>query len=416
MLVEPIGMPVSKSQPEPVCILLAGGRGSRLHELTDTLCKPAVAFGRYNRIVDFTLENVRRSNLRQVLVATQYCAPALEAYLDRAWRPCFGPELRLRRASGPSGLRRQYDGTADAVWKNATEIDLMAPREVVVLSADHIYAMDYRPMIAAHRAAGAAVTIAADVVPVADARAFGCLKAQRDGRITDFVEKPNLPPAMTDAPGKSLVSMGIYVFDWAWLRTRLAEDARDAASSHDFGHDILPDAVADGVAQAYLGTGLDDRPFYWRDVGTLDAFRETWLQFARGTPPCDFPLQGDGQLPETTLPPLDRLLSLSVAGREKAYPILPPESPSSGSVLTGTIVMPGAHLADGSRLTRTILAPGSRLVDAIVVGEDPDEDCRWFRVTPGGTTLITPRMLAHREAHRPRMLHLAHMPYHSRSL
>ena len=403
----------TSAMPEvPVAVLLAGGRGSRLHELTEDRAKPAVAFGSRHRIVDFTLENLRRSGLGQVLVATQYCAGPLEEYLNRCWRPVFGTGLRLRRAAGTSMAARSYEGTADAVWKNAAEIDALCPREVVVLSADHVYAMDYGPMIAAHRASGAAVTIAADVVPLAEARAFGCVEATVTGRILDFAEKPCAPPAMAGDPGRALVSMGIYVFDWAWLRERLRCDAADPTSAHDFGHDILPGAVAQGEAQVFRSEGPGGRPFYWRDVGTLDAFRETWLTFEAGAP-CP--------VPETASP---TLRSLGLTDPRVAAALRPADAalddegcvvPLAGrrverAELLASVVMPGARLAEGCRLRRVILAPGTRLSEGMVIGHDPQEDARWFRVTPGGTTLVTPQMLARRAMVLPGQLPLAPRP------
>lgn len=386
---------VDRAMPDSlVAIVLAGGRGARLHELTDAEAKPSVAFGRRHRIVDFTLENLRRSGLSQVLVATQYCAGPLEDYLNRSWRPVFGTGLRLRRAAGLSLAGRSYDGTADAVWKNAVEIDALAPREVVVLSADHVYAMDYRAMIAAHRASGAVATVAAHVVPLAEARAFGCIEARPDGRVAGFAEKPEAPPACPDAAGRALVSMGVYVFDWAWLREALRRDATDPGSTHDFGHDILPAAVARGEVQVFRGRGPEDRPFYWRDVGTLDAFRETWLDF-EGDPPCPLPKSVPPALAVRALAETRRLRPW--VGPDEAGRVVPlAGAPAPRAEVVETVVMPGARLAEGCRMRRVILAPGTRLPEGAVIGHDPEEDARWFRVTPAGTTLVTPQMLARR--------------------
>lgn len=401
----------TSAMPEvPVAVLLAGGRGSRLHELTEDRAKPAVAFGSRHRIVDFTLENLRRSGLGQVLVATQYCAGPLEDYLNRCWRPVFGTGLRLRRAAGTGMAGRSYEGTADAVWKNAAEIDALCPREVVVLSADHVYAMDYGPMIAAHRASGAAVTIAADVVPLAEARAFGCVEATAAGRILAFAEKPRTPPAMAGDPGRALVSMGIYVFDWAWLRERLRRDAADPASAHDFGHDILPGAVAQGEAQVFRSEGPGGRPFYWRDVGTLDAFRETWLAFESGAP-CPVPEGAGLRARGVTDPRVAAALRQADAALDDEGSVVPLAGRrAERAELVASVVMPGARLAEGCRLRRVILAPGVRLAEGMVIGHDPQEDARWFRVTPGGTTLVTPQMLARRAMVLPGQLPLAPRP------
>lgn len=408
MKVEPDGTHVSGLDRPPVCILLAGGRGSRLYELTEAVCKPAVPFGPENRIVDFTLDNIRRSDLSQVIVASQYCAASLEGYLDRVWRPVFGAGLRLRRAATSARPLRQYDGTADAVWKNSVEIDAIAPREVIVLSADHIYAMDYRPMISAHRASGAAATIAADIVPADQASEFGCIEAQASGLITGFVEKPANPPRIQDRTGHSLVSMGIYVIDWAWLRAALAEDAANPESGHDFGHDILPRAVATGQAQVHHTEAVDDRPFFWRDVGTLDAFRATWLMFAGDLPPFDLPVlhkkPAISRVQRTTLEDCSIL------------PLAEARLQASKGVLHGSVLMPGARVSEGSLLRNTIVSSGTRVPPGLVVGEDPEDDGRWFRVTPSGTTLITAEMLARRELQRPRPLMIGNHTMSSRSI
>ena len=393
---------------DPVAILLAGGRGSRLHELTDSLAKPAVAFGSRNRIVDFTLENLRNSGLGQVLVATQYGAGPLEEYLNRAWRPVFGTGLRLRRATGTTMAERSYAGTADAVWKNAAEIDALAPREVVVLSGDHVYAMDYRPMIAAHRLAGVAVTIAADVVALEEARAFGCIEARPGGQVTGFVEKPARPPAIPEDPGRALVSMGVYVFDWVWLRARLRRDALDPDSMHDFGHDILPVAVAEGAAQVVRGEAPAGGAFFWRDVGTLDAFRSTWLAFDRD-PPCPLPSVRHSLAVRPVPARLTALAALDDAGAVVPLGAVP------RARVDGSVIMPGARVGEGCRLRDVIVAPGTRLPDGLVVGHDPQEDALWFRVTPGGTTLVNAQMLARRAMMQPGPVLLPGRPTLARS-
>ena len=414
MPVEPEGRALSGRQHDPVCVLLAGGRGSRLHELTDSICKPAVRFGPENRIVDFTLDNIRRSGLSQIIVASQYCAGPLEEYLDRAWRPVFGAGLRLRRAASKTRPMREYVGTADAVWKNSVEIDALAPREVVVLSADQVYAMDYRPMIEAHRASGAAVTIAADVVPATEARAFSCIEAKASGHVSRLVEKPRHPPRMQGRVDHSMISMGIYILNWAWLRAALAADAANPTSAHDFGHDILPKAVAEGQAQVHTVRGVANRPFFWRDVGTLDAFRATWLRFVDEEPPSDLPALGRIPLP-FGLRGSSGGDARGQISADRVVPLSGARLQGAKGVLRGSILMPGARLSEGSLLHNAIVAPGTLVPPGLSVGEDPDEDARWFRVTPGGTTLITSEMLARRDLHGPRPLFISNHPFHLRS-
>ncbi|MBF9034301.1 NTP transferase domain-containing protein [Rhodobacterales bacterium HKCCE2091] len=360
----------------PAVILLAGGRGSRLHELTETTCKPAVPFAGGCRIVDFVVANIAGSGFAHATVATQYMADPLERHLAARWRrDRTGLSLHMRRPGGAG-----YRGTADAVHRNL-DPDTEAG-EVIVLSADHVYGMDYRPMLAAHRASGAMVTLAADVVPRTAAHAFGVIDADSDGRVLSFLEKPRVPPAMPGHPDRALVSMGIYVFDRAWLSARLADDARDLTSGHDFGHDILPRAVAEGVVHVH-GNGAEGAAPYWRDVGSLDALRLTWLDFVRADPPCALP---------------DPVATCGI-GPRASWPGL------SRSVLAecGTVAMPGATVARGARVSRAILGPGAEVPASLVIGEDPDEDALWFRRTETGTTLVTAAMLARRRDERQRL-------------
>lgn len=348
---------------ETFCVLLAGGQGTRLHELTATDCKPALPFAG-GRLIDFTLENAARSGLRQVLVATQYRAASLTGHLERRWASRFADGLQIRDGSRMTGPG--YRGTADAVRVNLAEIICSDADTVLVLSADHVYRMDYGAMVAAHRASGAAVTVAADTAPLAQASSFGVLAADARGAVTAFAEKPARPVPMPDDPARTLVSMGVYVFDRRWLSAALADGDR-----HDFGNDILPRAVAERVCHAHRPAPKEGTAFYWRDVGTLDGYRQTHLDFLTGA----------------------------------AAPFAPPwnicHSPQAcRAAQSGTVLMPGASLGARTRLSRTIVAPGVHVPDGLVAGHDAQEDSRWFRTTPGHTVLITAAMAARwRDAH-----------------
>lgn len=385
--------------PAPVAVLLAGGRGSRLYELTDRACKPALPFLRRRRIVDFTMQNIVDSGLNKVIVASQYRPETLEMHLEAAWGDRLGDGgLVVRRGSEEAAAAMSYGGTADAVWKNAEQIDALGAREVLILSADHVYQMDYRPLIAAHRASGAQVTLAAKVVGRNEARGFGVITADATGRIVDFVEKPDIPPTLPNDPERSLASMGIYICDWAWLRARLAEDAVMPKSTHDFGHDILPRAVRAGEAFAWNWEAAVGHPVFWRDVGTLDALRETWLQFETETP-CALPAPALRDM----APALTRFgMSTTVGGLRLFAPLRSRSGQSAWGMMEQSVLMDGARLSPGCRLTRVIVGPGVTLPEGLVIGEDPVEDARWFRVTPGGTTLVTTQMLSRRAARMPR--------------
>ena len=334
-------------------ILLAGGKGSRLHELTETICKPAVPFLGSTRIVDFTMENLRLGGAPEVLVATQYRPNLLHTHLKNRWNDAMS--VGIRHAPQMTGRPEGSKGTADAVRLMIDEIDAVAPRDVLILAADHVYRMDYRKMIDAHRAQGAAVTVAADCVPREAASAFGILETDPAERIVRFVEKPNSPPAWSRNPSVALASMGLYIFRWEALRALLM----DNPGALDFGHDILPQAVSHGDAYAY--TPGAQVPFYWRDVGTLDALRAAALDFMSDRPPFNLPD--------------------------------PPGAKPRLGVLD-SVVMNGAFVSEGALVSNSIVAPGAAIPFAMTIGVDPNSDAVRFRRTPGGTILITPAMIA----------------------
>jgi glucose-1-phosphate adenylyltransferase len=395
--------------PMPVALLLAGGRGSRLYELTAQTCKPAVPFLRNSRIVDFTMQNIHRSGIESVIVASQYCAAPLEDHLDTHWAGKFrSGDLKLRRGFDDPSAALHFAGTADAAWKLAGEIDASGAKEVLILSADHIYEMDYRPLVAAHRAAGAKITVAGYVVPRQAATGFGVIEADPTGRICGFAEKPSSPAPLPEDPTRALASMGIYVCTWSWLRRILQADAADPASSHDFGNDILPQAVRVGEAHVFRWEMENGRAAFWRDVGTLDAFRETWLSFESGTLPCSLatPISEAVGLEAARL-----RLSGSLARLHQFHPITAAIHRRSSYVLEESLLMPGARASAGNRLYRTIVAPGAILPRGLVVGAKPEQDARWFRVTPGGTTLITAEMLERRSAELSRQSAVDEKPF-----
>lgn len=398
--------------PAPECpdlantftVLLAGGQGSRLHELTTRECKPALPFAGNRRIVDFTLANAVRSGLSRVIVATQYRPETLGLHLASRWSSRF-ERLDIREGVQVTGRSEGYAGTAAAVTANLAEIEASGAREVVVLAGDHIYEMDYSAMIAAHRSSGAEVTVAVDTVDAGEAHAFGVAMADEAGCIRSFVEKPRHVPANPLLPGKVLVSMGIYVFSLGWLAQALREDAV-SGSSHDFGHDILPRAVAQGVAFAYRAPAQEGSDlFYWRDVGTLDAYRTAQLEFLRPAPPCALPerrMPSETELTAANGDLIQFAYQMQAGGLSLRAPRWNAGEPGRWTLLDESVVMPGARLAPGARLTRAIVAPGTSVPAGLVVGEDPEEDARWFRRTEGGTTLVTTAMLARRGADRPK--------------
>jgi glucose-1-phosphate adenylyltransferase len=357
---------------QTLTFLLAGGQGSRLFELTAQTCKPAVCFDGTTRLIDYTMANIVRSGLTSLVVATQYLGKDVEDHLRKSWAEAFSSGgLDITDGTSPAFGTDGFRGTADAVRRNIDLIDAQNPEHILVLAADHIYEMDYRPMIAAHQASGACVTIAVDIVPRSEASAFGVIDARADGQIKHFVEKPKFPPAMKERPDHCQVSMGIYVLSWDWLRNLLLAQA----DLHDFGHDVLPVAVAQARAFAYQPPGrLPGGRNYWRDVGTLDAFRETALAFASATPPVPAPFSV--LVPDAVLRPLQKTV---------AHPYV-----------AGSVLMPGCVVCASAVLTNCIVMSGCVIPFATVIGEDEAEDRKWFRRTAGGTTLVSPQMLAKR--------------------
>lgn len=382
---------------DTVAIVLAGGQGSRLFELTGRECKPALPFARFHRIVDFTMAALARSGVERVMVATQYRPEGLTAHLRDVWSPVWAEGgLMLRDGSGAAG--GSYRGTADVLRANAAELDAMGAREVLVVAADHVYSMDYRSFVEANRDTGAKLTLAAMPVAREEAGRFGIVTEGPGHRIAGFAEKPAQPAAIFGDPEHSLASLGIYVIDWPWLRELLADPR-----VMDFGEDVIPLAVHGGEAAVWRWDG------YWRDVGTLDGLRDSWLDFEAGPPPCRRPLVPGMKvrMQAATLPRDAFNASVNLGGLRLMSPLLGSGNPDRWTALDRSILMPGARVSPGVRLTNVIVAPNTVIPHGLHIGEDPEEDARWFRVD-GETTLVNSAMLARRGALRTPVFSLFH--------
>lgn len=403
-----------------VALVLAGGRGSRLYELTDKRVKPAVFFGGKFRIVDFVLSNCVNSGIRRIGVMTQYKSHSLLRHLQRGWSFLRGDGnefIDLLPAQQRISESMWYRGTADAVYQNLDIVGSHRPDHVVVLAGDHVYKMHYGQMLAAHAESGAPCTVGCIEVPRMEATGFGVMAVDESLRIRDFVEKPADPPAMPGKPNRALASMGIYVFDWDYLVPLLQRDARDEASSHDFGKDLIPAAVARGEAVAHpFGMSCipnpDNEEDYWRDVGTIDAYWAANLDLTAVTPSLDM---YDTNWPIWThqeqLPPakfvfddedrrgvaVDSLVSggcIISGGTVRRSLLFSKCRVRSWSDVEESVLLPDVHVARHVRLRKTVVDRGCRLPEGLVVGEDPEEDARRFRRTANGVTLITAEMLA----------------------
>lgn len=401
-----------------MALILAGGRGSRLKQLTDTRCKPAVYFGGHFRIIDFVLSNCMNSGLRRIGVLTQYKSHSLLRHLQRGWnflKSEMHEFVDLIPAQQRVDEEYWYRGTADAVYQSLDIIKSNKPEYVVILAGDHIYKMDYARMLADHALSGAGVTVGCIEVDRQEAKAFGVMAIDENKKVTSFVEKPADPPAMPGKPDRSLASMGIYIFTADYLYRMLDEDIALEGSSHDFGKDIIPKAVGEGQVVAHFFQdscvyNSEKAPAYWRDVGTIDAYWEANIDLTATVPELNL---YDRSWPIWTyqeqLPPA-KFVHNEPNRRGEAIE----SSVSAGCILSGSVhnsllfsncrvhsytqihgavLLPEVQVGRNVRLTKVVVDRGCRIPDGLVVGEDPDDDARRFYRSEGGVTLITPRML-----------------------
>ncbi len=399
--------------------VLAGGRGSRLKDLTDGRAKPAVYFGGKSRIIDFALSNAINSGIRRISVATQYKQHSLLRHLQNGWnflRPERNESFDILPASQRVSETQWYEGTADAVYQNIEIIAEHGVDHIVVLAGDHVYKMDYEIMLQEHVASGAEVTVGVIEVPRMEATGFGVMHVDERDRIIAFVEKPSDPPHIPGDPSQALASMGIYVFDTDVLFEHLERDAADDTSAHDFGKDIVPYIVANGHAQAHRFTAScvradTEREAYWRDVGTVDAYWAANLDlctirpsldlydhawpiwtYAEITPPAKFVHDEEGRRGQA----VSSLVSggCIVSGAELNTSLLFTNVHChSFSRLRGCVVLPGVDVERDARLTNCVIDRDVRIPPGLVVGEDPERDAERFRRTENGICLITRAMI-----------------------
>lgn len=413
-----VGRPGSLAR-DAMAYVLAGGRGSRLLELTDKRAKPAVFFGGKSRIVDFTLSNALNSGIRRIAVATQYNAHSLIRHLQRGWtflRPERNESFDILPASQRNCGNSWYAGTADAVYQNMDIIGSYHPKYVVVLAGDHIYKMDYEGMLQQHVNSSADITVGVLEVPRKEAKDFGVMHVDADDRIVQFFEKPPDPPGLPARPDIALASMGIYVFETDFLFDVLKRDAADLLSKHDFGGDIIPYLVKNGKAVAHrfpLSCVRSDKEVeaYWRDVGTLDAYWEANIDLTDVVPALDL---YDHEWPiwtnvELTAPakfvhdePGRRGVAISsvvsggciVSGATLRKTLLfTGVRVNSYASLNEAVVLPCVKVGRGARLTKVVIDRGVSIPEGLVVGEDPIFDGQRFRRTEKGVCLITQPML-----------------------
>ncbi|MRD72540.1 glucose-1-phosphate adenylyltransferase [Rhodocyclus tenuis] len=410
---------ISQLTRNTFAMVLAGGRGSRLMQLTDHRAKPAVFFAGKFRIIDFTLSNCVNSGIRRIGVATQYKAHSLIRHIQRGWSFLdgrFDEFVQLMPAQQQIDEVQWYQGTADAVYQNMHLLRRNKPDYVLVLSGDHIYKMDYGRMLAAHVKRGADMTVGCIDVPLAEAREFGVMGVDENDRVVSFLEKPADPPAIPGQPERALASMGIYIFNTRFLFEQLARDAAEPKSSRDFGKDIIPHIVpryrvcAHRLADSCVGMSAGGAP-YWRDVGTIDAYWEANMELTKVTPELnlydeDWPIwTHQEQLPPAKFvfdddkrrgEAIDSLVSggCIISGSTVRRSLLFSQvKVHSWASVEDSIILPHVDIGRHAVLKRCVVDKNCRIPEGLVVGVNPDEDRRRFHVSKKGITLITPEML-----------------------
>ncbi|AAZ98014.1 glucose-1-phosphate adenylyltransferase [Thiobacillus denitrificans ATCC 25259] len=405
---------VTELTRKTLALVLAGGEGSRLKDLTAWRAKPAVPIGGKYRIIDFPLSNCVNSGIRRIGVLTQYKSHSLIRHLQRAWglmRTEVGEFVEILPAQQRTHKKEWYQGTADALFQNLDIMQRHHPEYVLVLGGDHVYTMDYTQMLLYHVQTGADVTVGSVEVPVAEAAAFGVMSVDESLRITEFNEKPREPDSMPGKPGTALVSMGIYVFSKDFLYKALIEDAGATRSSHDFGKDIIPSSISRARIMAFPFRDREGKPGYWRDVGALNCYWQTNMDlcsiepalnlydcewpiwtYQPQYPPAKFIFDDEGRRGEA----IDSLVAggcVLSGARVKRSVLFFATTVGCSSLVKDSVILPKVRIGRNCRISCAIIDKGTVIPDGTVIGEDPVEDAKRFHVTPEGIVLVTPRML-----------------------
>lgn len=405
---------VSRLTRDTLALILAGGSGTRLKGLTRWRSKPAVPFGGKFKIIDFPLSNCLNSGIRRMGILTQYKAHSLIRHIQAGWsflRAELGEFVELLPAQQRTGIA-WYSGTADAVYQNLDIIRTHRPDYVLILAGDHIYRMDYGPMIAYHVESGADMTIGCLEVDLETASSFGVMEVDSNWRIKKFAEKPKQPQPLPDRPDRALASMGIYVFNTAFLFEQLIRDADDRQSSHDFGHDIIPYVIDKYRVNAYPFRDLySGQQAYWRDVGTVDAYwaanmeligvtpelnlyDRTWpiWTYQEQLPPAKFVFDDDDRRGMA----VDSMVSggCIISGAKVHHSLLFSNVVVNAySSVSDSVVLPNVTIGEGCHITRAVIDKGCVIPDGTVIGEDLEEDAKRFHVSENGVVLVCPEML-----------------------
>ena len=406
---------VSRLTRSTMAMIMAGGRGSRLEDLTAIRAKPATPFGGKFRIIDFPLSNCVNSGIRQVFILTQYKAHSLIQHVQRGWgylRGEFGEFIQIVPAQQQVG-ESWYLGTADSIYQNLDLVREHSPDQVLILAGDHIYKMDYGPMIASHTENNADITVGVIRVPLHEATQFGVMTINEENRVTHFNEKPANPQPIPGNPDAAMASMGIYVFNREFLLKTLEADAADPDSEHDFGKNIIPQSIDNCRVYAYPFQDVKTRAqSYWRDVGTLDAYFRANLEltyihpelnlydrdwpiwtYQEQLPPAKFVLDESGRIGMATNSMVSGGCIVSGAYVKQSL-LFSSVAVNEGSEVIQAVVLPQAQIGKNCRITRAIIDKRCIIPDGTVIGEDHAEDAKRFRVTSEGVVLVCPHMLS----------------------
>ena len=406
---------VSLITRDTLALILAGGRGTRLGALSSHRVKPAVPFGGKYRLIDFPLSNCLNSGIRRIGVLTQYKAHSLIRHVQEGWsflRRDFNEYIEIMPAQqriGPAW----YQGTADAVYQNLDIILEHFASYILILGGDHVYKMDYGSMLAQHVETHAAVTIGCVVVPSEEAREFGVMKVDDAGRVIKFQEKPANPAEAPGHSARSLVSMGIYVFNTAYLTKALLEDANRSDSTHDFGRNVIPQAL-DAGEPVYSFKFRDlhgDTDGYWRDVGNIDAYWAANLELAQVVPPLDLydqnwpiwtrqvqapPAKFVFDEPDRRGMAIDSMVSggcVLTGGYVGKSVLFTDVRVEAGATVQKSVILPNVRICSGASIRKAVIEEGCEVPHDMVIGEDAKADASRFEVSPGGVVVVTPEML-----------------------
>ncbi len=399
---------------DTMTVILAGGRGSRLEPLTRDRAKPAVPIGGLYRIIDFVLSNCLNSGMRRMLLLTQYKAQSLDRHISLGWRNFFCRELGEFIDVVPPQQRIDdswYQGTADAVYQNIYAIEREHPKYVVILAGDHIYKMNYETMVDFHRESGADITVGALRVPKSEATQFGVMQVDTNQRIIGFQEKPANPMPTPEDPNVALASMGIYVFTADFLFEQLCRDATIPESRHDFGNNIIPDAIEKHRVFAFPFRDENrKKDAYWRDVGTLDAYYEANMDLVEVDPQLNlYDMHWPIRSYQPNLPPpkfvfgsdgdsdrrgdaLDSIVCQGtiLSGGQVRRSILGPNvRVNSYAEIAGSILFEGVNVGRHAKIRNAIIDKGVEIPAGIEIGYDLEKDtARGFTISPGGIVVI----------------------------